>query len=185
MEWLIEVLRIAGWRAAGLAVGCFLLLWLVDSGLSPVIVEPLVLQFLFVGGVLSACLAVAGLIMAVPAATEPLRARTRLWLARRAAKEEFRQYLPFLSAKDRQILGYLLHHNQKSFTAAIDGGYAAVLIARGFIVPSGQVGQAFLADDRPFGVPDYVWEVLEENRADFPYKPEPGDAHPWRVPWML
>jgi len=37
----------------------------------------------------------------------------------------------------------------------------------------------------PWTVPDHLWEVLEENRDQFPEVDMRGkDAPPWVIPWM-
>ena len=38
-----------------------------------------------------------------------------------------------MTKEDKEIIGYLLHHNQKMFQAGVTGGYAAPLISKGII----------------------------------------------------
>ena len=89
--------------------------------------------------------------------------------------------------KDKEIVGYLLHHNQKMFQTEHDGGYAAPLISRGIIRPSGRPGQAVDLTRMPFEVPDHIWSVLESNREKFPHDPPSGqevETHPWAIHFM-
>lgn len=106
----------------------------------------------------------------------------------RELENEFRRQVPYLSEKERQILGYLWHQQIKTFTADHDGGHAATLIARGYIRYAGVRGQSFDMDKCPMLVPDYVWRVVEEDPAKFPYVPDMCDgyeAEPWRIHWAL
>jgi hypothetical protein len=107
--------------------------------------------------------------------------------ASEAFKQRFKDYLPYLTDKERAIFGYLLKHKQKHFTADLDGGNAAGLMAQQFVIRIGVAGQAFDYDEVPMGVPDKVWEVLEEQPETFRYKPEMSGSgrdavefHPWR-----
>jgi hypothetical protein len=103
------------------------------------------------------------------------------------AQREAAAYIPYMMAKEREIVAYLLAHNQKMFTNTPDGGHANTLISKGIVVPALLPGQTFTYYEMPFAVPDYIWSVLVEHRAEFPYTPpESGETapHPWRVHWM-
>jgi hypothetical protein len=98
-------------------------------------------------------------------------------------RRDAERYIPFMTEKEKQIIGYLLKHNQKTFTAAVDGGYAVTLIARGIIVRQMAPGQQALEQDVPMGVPEHIWEVLQNHKDEFPYKPDIHrgvEAYPWR-----
>jgi hypothetical protein len=102
------------------------------------------------------------------------------------AQREVAEYVPHMTAKERQIIAYLLAHNQTMFTNTPDGGYANTLISKGIVVCALRPGQTATYYEVPFGVPDHVWRILAEHRAEFPYTPpEPGETapHPWRVHW--
>jgi hypothetical protein len=103
------------------------------------------------------------------------------------AQRETGAYIPYMTAKEREIIAYLLAHNQKMFTNTPDGGHANTLISKGIVVSALRPGQTFTYYEMPFAVPDYIWTVLAEHRQEFPYtSPEPGEGelHPWRVHWM-
>jgi hypothetical protein len=103
----------------------------------------------------------------------------------RHARKQIEDYIPHLTEKEANILGYLLKYNQKMFTATTDGGYAVTLISRGIVVRAMRGGQQASAFDVPYGVTDYVWNVLVKNKDKIVYKPEMNgrtEVHPWRVP---
>ncbi len=91
-----------------------------------------------------------------------------------------------MTEEERKIIAYLLAHNQKTFTAAADGGYAATLLSRGIVIVHAQHGQQINMEDVPMTIPDYLWDVLVQNKDRFPYNArEEDEAYPWRVSWML
>jgi hypothetical protein len=116
----------------------------------------------------------------------------RIWLAtwvrRRQQRQTTLEYIPFMTEKERKIVAYLLHHKQKTFTAASDGGYATTLISRQIVVRALVPGQMFAGEDMPLMIPDHIWDVLAEHKDAFPYTPQHRhdgvEPHPWRVPWM-
>ncbi len=184
-KWL-DILKAGGWKAAAgaLALGAFAVLLKVgaipDGGLAwlyPVSVL-LFLLFTFV------CLAS---IASYLSDALQLGRRIRSRRARRAEQQEVRSYIPYMTDRDRTIIGYLLHHRQKMFTYEPTGGHAASLISRGIIRMAAQPGQVFSLMGAPFVVPDHVWEVLEEHSNQFPYiPPQDGERekHPWAIGWM-
>jgi len=89
-----------------------------------------------------------------------------------------------MTPQEREIIGCLLHRNQRVFTNTIDGGYATTLISKGIVVSAARPGQAFRRNDYPFEIPRPVWDILMRHKASFPYSDE-TDYQPWRVPWML
>jgi hypothetical protein len=188
----VDLLKASFWQAAMIAIACLLLIYLNAIGLIPAIdsIVPLLWVIAFVSGGL-----------AIAAEASDLDQNYRKWRARareerersRAARkleQSFRDYVPFLTDKDRQILGYLLHKKQKTFLADDDGGHASTLLARGFVKYIGVGGQRFDIDKVPMAIPDHVWKVLEEQPECFPYTPEYSadhprvEVHPWRMHWM-
>ena len=106
----------------------------------------------------------------------------------RQKTKEARDFISYMTDKDREIIGFLLYHNQKTFQADSDGGYAASLIARGIIRVACKPGQVFDPSWMPFEIPDYAWTVLEQNRSSFPYKPPSNgetEKHPWAIHWKV
>lgn len=113
----------------------------------------------------------------------PLR-KLNHWRGLRAHAKAFRDYIPYMTKKEREIFAQLLHENRKTFTAEADGGHAATLLGRRFVVVLATRGQQISFEDMPFTVPDHIWDVAAEHKADFPYKPSPDGANAWRVHWM-
>ncbi len=185
-----DLLKASGWQAAGIAAGCGLLLWLNTSSITPPFPEWAVLV-LWCGTVLAGFLALAALAEQIMKPIRWLWQRAQQTSARKRAEKAFRDYIPHLTEEERQILGYLREKKQKTFTADQDGGYAATLIARRFVVMIGARGQVFDIDKVPFAVPDHVWSVLEAQPDEFPYAPiysegrNKVEVQPWRIPWQL
>ena len=110
------------------------------------------------------------------------------WRLKRQKIKEVRDFISYMTDKDRDIIGYLLYHNQKMFQADQAGGYAASLISKGVIKVSVRRGQVIDVSRVPFEVPDYVWSVLEENKKLFPYNPPlrgKDEKYPWVIPWQV
>jgi hypothetical protein len=105
------------------------------------------------------------------------------WFEQRRERVRIRAYIPFMSEKERLIIGYLLAKNQKVFIADMDGGCAMPLISQRIIVRALQPGQIFDPTDTPMVIPDLVWEVLVSEKEKFPYAPTPNaqdELYPWR-----
>jgi hypothetical protein len=98
--------------------------------------------------------------------------------------EKIEEYIPFMTPKDKQIIGYLLHHNQRMFECEPDGGHARLLLSRGIVRIAAQPGQECDHFNVPFEVPSQIWQVLVKHKDKFPYRPERDGGHPWRVHWM-
>ena len=103
------------------------------------------------------------------------RTRRRVRLDQKRAEE----YMPYMTDREKTIIGYLLYHNQKMFQGAWHGSVAATLLARGIIRK--EVRDSALTQV-PFSVPDHIWTVLERHRESFPYTPpeNPAGPPPWR-----
>ena len=93
-------------------------------------------------------------------------------------QKQFTDHLKYLSENERAIYGWLLSNNQKSFTAEMDCGHGASLFKRGFIQSDAIGGIGYGMNEFPFSVPDHIWEVLEENRDNFPNEFK-GRKLPW------
>ena len=68
------------------------------------------------------------------------------------SNDDIKEQLGELSKKEREIIAYLLRHNQRMFTAEMDGGHAATLIARGIVRNALRPGQAFDVTDVPMEI---------------------------------
>lgn len=187
-KWL-DFLKTSGWQTTALAAASGILIWLRVSGLAPVDIPDWIILTALATGIVSGCLAVASWGSALWQATAGPRRAFAGWRADRAFKKRFVQYIPHMSAKERQIFAHLLHHNMRTFTAFQDGGYAAGLIGMGFIGWVYQNRQPLDPWAVPMGVPDTVWEALQEHRDQFlPYDPERDsrgrviERDPWRRP---
>jgi hypothetical protein len=98
--------------------------------------------------------------------------------------EKVEEYIPYMTPKDKQIIAYLLHHNQRMFECEPDGGHARLLLSRGIVRIAARHGQEVDYFHVPFEVPLHIWQVLMKHKDKFPYQPEKEGGHPWRVHWM-
>ena len=182
-KWL-ELLKASGAQTLALSIASGLFLLTPRYGLLPELPDWAILLagFFFL---VCACLTVVSFFEALSRAV-PVGFWFAYWMKERRFKRRVREYIPHMTAKDREIVAYLLAHNQKVFQAAHDGGYAAPLIARGIIQLAVRANQVVPYHSVPFEIPDAAWDVLLENKTEFPYKPQPGvqESHPWRVSWM-
>jgi hypothetical protein len=184
-KWL-EILKASGWQTTFLAIGCAVFLVLAYWRVIPTDALPLIIPAMWGGLIVCASLAVAS-IGQVTLKTFPVHDWVRQWHRKRQVQEAVAKYIPFMTPKDRQIIGHLLHHRQKTFLCASDGGHASALISRGIITVAARPGQMVDLEDVPHTIPDYIWEVLEEHRDEFPHTPEVDggvQVNPWRVHWM-
>jgi Super-infection exclusion protein B len=184
-KWL-EILKASGGQSAAASLACGVLLLVGHWGWLPPL-DPWIVQVATFGLLLFGFLAIASLVTAINK-----NAGISEWITyrieRRQAQEEVRGYIPFMTQKEREIIGYLLAKNQKTLEADTDGGYANTLISRRIIILYGQKGQQFRGTHTPMIIPDHVWEVLVKHKSEFPYTPprlRPGETepHPWRINW--
>ena len=105
------------------------------------------------------------------------------WITKRREKISAREYIPFMSDREKAIIGYLLAKNQKLFVAAHDGGHAKTLITVGIVKVALRGGQSFDLNNTPMMIPDHIWAVMVEHKDAFP-SPTDMRVHPWRVSWM-
>ncbi len=182
-RWL-EILKASGWHTTALAVASALVLVLVKRQVIPTDGSPYWVALPIIGTILFGCLSVAAVARASVRMLDPMTVVGR-WRRRTAQQRSVRAYMPHMTPRERQIIAYLLHHNQRVFQTEQDGGYAAPLISMGVIRTVGITGQVMDPRRVTFEIPDLVWRILDENRAMFPYDPsqEQGGA-PWAIPWM-
>lgn len=105
------------------------------------------------------------------------------YLKRLKNLKNIENYIPHMTDKEREIIAYLLNKNQKTFTCAVDGGYANTLMARGIVVSATRRGQIFDGENMPATIPDAVWDILIKYKDQFPYRTT-DETHPWRIHWM-
>ena len=95
--------------------------------------------------------------------------------------DQVKEELNELSKKETEIISYLLHHNERLFTADMDGGHAATLVSRGIVRNALRPGQVFDVTDVPMEIPRAIWNVLKTIKDRFPYSGDADDPYPWRV----
>jgi len=190
----IDLIKASGWQNAMLSLAAGLYIWCSHNSYVPPLEggwAAVAYAFAFI----TAALAVASLGAQLQRLCGFLLKIARVWYLHRAVGRRFRNHIGYFDEHERRIFGYLLHYKLKAFEVAVDGGYANKLIAQGFVIRIAQAGQVFGMDDMPVMVPEYVWSVLEERRADFLHMPVYSDdsrhsrhrteVQPWRVPWQL
>lgn len=94
-------------------------------------------------------------------------------------EEEIRK----MTSKEKEIIGCLLHRNQRVFTNTPDGGHAVTLISKGIVISAVRKGQTCTYSECPFEIPQRFWNVLVRHKAAFPYEND-DERDPWRVHWM-
>jgi hypothetical protein len=181
-KWL-EILKASGGQSAAAALACGLLLLVRRWGWIPPLDPWMIIAATF-GLLLFGFLALASLV-AVFNKIFSVREWVVDYINEKRFNNAVRAYIPHMSEKDREIIGYLLAKNQKQFTADQDGGYATNLISRKIVLYAYQPGQVFRGTDVPMRIPDNVWDIFKERQSEFPYN-RPGDVEPppWRIHWM-
>ena len=183
----IEILKASGWQTTALTLACIIIVVLVKQGIIPTTDSPLWVAVPSIAGLIFGFLSLAAIGDALVKTLEPSK-RIKQWFWKRKKTKEVSNFIPYMTDKDREIIGYLLYHNQKTFQADSDGGYAAPLISKGIIRVACKQGQVFDPSGTPFEIPDYAWSVLERNKSSFPYKPpikDETEKHPWAIHWMV
>lgn len=184
-EKIIELIKSSGWQTAAATIAFGAWWYLVQSGLLPPFDPPWLAHIVAFGFLLSSMLTLAAICSAL---VMPISSWVGYRRSERALVAQVEAAVPFMTEQERAIIGYLLHHNQKVFDAEDDGGYAASLLGRGFIVILARRGQMVDMTRVPMIVPDTVWEVWQRHKDKFPYKPTMNgghEVHPWRIPWMV
>ena len=180
-KWL-EILKASGWKTAAIAAAAGLLVYLNTTKRLPVDVDHWVIQAAIVVLLLCGCLTVASIASYVlPKARGFVM---RVWV-RRQENQEVVALIPEFSETERNIIGYLLSNNQRTFTNTPDCGHAVTLVSKGIVVLLAQPGQHMTHYEVPFEIPAPVWKVLRAHAGAFPKVPEQrGQPHPWRRHWM-
>jgi len=171
------------WKTSALAVAAGLILYGNGKRWFPVVFEPWAIEVLIVTLVVCICLS---LVAVIPNIVSMVK-RADLWNVHRA-KHLVNDCIPHLTAKEREIIAYLLDQNQRMFETTPDGGYASTLISKAIVACAVQPGQQVRAYAVPFEVPKHVWNVLLKRKAEFPFEPpEPGQRRtfPWAITWEL
>ena len=169
--WL-GILKASAWQLLGLslALGVFWLLLRFDvlpPSDTPLVIYGLPLAILITAGLGLASLTEQFANWAAAALKKHKEARSRRQMLAEHQRK-FAEHIPYMTKNELAIFGYLLTHNQKSFTAEMNGGYASSLYKRGFVQTDAQGGHPYGMREFPFSVPDHIWSVLEEKRDMFP-----------------
>ena len=184
-RWL-EILKASGWQTTALAVACGLIITLIKIGIIPTDSSPYWIAIPSIGAIVFGCLSLATMASAIVRIIKPGEKVGRWWQLR-SERRLVQDYIQYMTEKDKEIIGCLLHHNQKVFQTDQDGGYAALLISKGIVRVSARRGQILDPVQVPFEIPDHIWDVLKTNGKRFPYRPS-GDRedvpYPWAIHWM-
>lgn len=183
-KWL-EILKASGWQTAALTVAFALFVVLVRADAIPTTNSPLWIALPSLAVLVFGALTAASIGDSLFKAINPT-ARLIRWIRLRQEQKRAQAFIPYMTSKDKEIIGYLLHHNQKMFQADLTGGYAAPLISKQIIRRDLQHRQAFDNNHVPFSIPDHIWVVLKRKRKSFPYKPPVRNtkSSPWAIPWQ-
>jgi hypothetical protein len=180
---ILEFIKLNGSKSFAFGAGCAAFLALAYSGLIGT-VEPLVIQFVALVFCVTAALAVVALCTGI-ADLFALRHRFDRWMLARAERADLKRYLPFMSAQEREIIGYLLAKNERVFTADSDAGHAATLLGKRYVRIAVRGRQEVMQHSVPMEVPEHLWKVFQKNKTMFPViNPDDYSAPPWRVHWM-
>ena len=182
-RWL-EILKATGWQNFGLSLAFATFIFFVRSEDIPVTNSSLWIAVPAITSLVCGGLALAAFGNAITIFTKNWASR---YFARRKYRKMVEKCIPHMTEQDRAIIGYLLYHNQKTFQATSDGGYAAPLIGKRIIRVAAVHGQTLDPNWVPFEVVDDAWDVLIGFRENFPYQPPRGETetHPWAIPWMV
>jgi hypothetical protein len=184
-RWL-GILKASGWQTTALAAAAALTLYLNATKRFPTPLDSWVTQTAEVSLLVFGCLSLASIGSSiVKASSGPRASLARRWAIRKAQHQVERD-ISSMTAREREIIGYLLAKNQKMFDYTADGGDANTLISKQIVVCALLPGQSYTNYGVPFKVPDHVWDVLMKHRAEFPApeeteKPQP---YPWTIHWM-
>ena len=168
--WL-GILKASAWQLLGLSLALAVFWLLLRFGILPPSDSPFVIYGLPLAILITAGLGLASLIEQISNwATAALKKHKEAKDRQQTIAEhqrKFAEHIPYMTKNELAIYGYLLTHNQKSFTAEMDGGHASSLYKRGFIQTDAQVGHSYGMSEFPFSVPDHIWSVVEEKRDKF------------------
>jgi hypothetical protein len=129
-KWL-ELLKASGWQTTALAIAFGLILLAARIGWLPPL-DPWMIQLAAFGLLVCGCLALASMGSAA-VKFFPIQKWLKYWIDIERNKRQVANYIPHMTDKEREIIGYLLTHNQTTFTAGSDGGHARTLLARGIV----------------------------------------------------
>lgn len=181
-KWL-EIFKLSLWQTFGGAVICAGYFLLPVDTMAPPLANDFVASGFFLFLLIFGGLTLVGLMQWTFETFDPVGS-IRQRLTKRREVRELRKFIPYMTDKDRQIIGYLLYRKQRIFNYLEDGGYASDLIARGIVVFAVRQPQAVSEWRFPFEIPDHLWTELEQGKYEFEYRPDSDGVHPWAIPMM-
>jgi hypothetical protein len=184
-RWL-EILKASGWQATALTAASALILYLNATKRFSIPLDSWVIQTAEVSLLVFGCLSLASIGSSIVKASSGPRAKlARVWAIRKA-KHQVERDITSMTAKEREIIGYLLAQNQKMFETTGEGGHANTLISKRLVVCALLPGQSYSTYGVPFKIPEHVWDVLLKHKAEFPppEKTEKPQPYPWAIHWM-
>lgn len=178
-KWL-EILKASSWQTAALAIASIIFCGLVKYEIIPTTDNPLWVAIPTGSALIFGCLSITSILNSLATVIKP-KVQTHIQI--RKEKKSALNFIPYMTIKDREIIGCLLHHNQKMFQYSQDGRYAAPLISKGIIRAAIKEGQVCEGYGFPFEIPDHIWPVLKAHQKEFPYVPPP-DGETETKPWV-
>lgn len=182
-NWL-DLLKANGWQFGCLALAAWFAVFADKLGWLPVALDPTFKQGTMLAAIALTALWVASIGTTASKWSAAPVEKIKRHFSLRAHAKAFRDHIPYMTEHERAVFAQLLHENRKTFTGADDGGYAATLLGRQFVVVMALRGQTVSLEAVPYAIPDHIWKVAEAHRADFPYTPSRTGGDAWRVPWM-
>lgn len=184
LSWFIKSLDLGLRIWLGLALASAILVFGPDFGLTFLSgIPPAVSAFAKVGLVVFGCLSGVGMLATAWNGVEwgwalVMKRRAKSARARWAEKS-----LDDLTARERNILSFLVTRGERHFTADMNGGYAASLIGRGLIHRTVRRGHTFHALSAPYSVDEDVWKALQKRKNDFKHHNPDGRPPHIDSPW--
>jgi superinfection exclusion protein B len=182
-KWL-ELLKASGWQTASLTAASATILYLNAKKWLPVALDSWVIQTAEVSFLVFGFLTIFSVGPHIMRTANIIASMVVQRFVVRRSQRQVAKDIPSMSSKEREIIGYLLANNLKMFDYTIDGGAANSLLSKRIVVCALLPGQSSTAYGVPFKVPDHVWNVLVEYKAEFPNTWKPGEPLPYAISWM-
>ncbi len=174
LKWL-EILNLSGRKTATLTILSIIFLILVKCEIIETPNDRL----------WSTILVISAVVFGLLCMSDFLPSKVKAYIQIRNEKKSARNFIPYMTIKDRKIIGYLLYHNEKMFQHSRNGGSAIPLISKGIIRAAFKEEQFCGAYGFPFEIPDHIWLVLKAHQKKFPYVPPPdGETETETKPWV-
>ncbi|MBL9049142.1 MAG: super-infection exclusion protein B [Tabrizicola sp.] len=184
-RWL-EILKASGWQLFAIAFALSSFWFLLYLEYLPPIDSPWVVYGLPLAILVSVGLSLVSLLefvsRKVGAQIAENTKKKRVLKDIENKRQRFQSYLPHLTETELRILRYLFQQNQKTFVADVTADLASTLYNQGFVTLAVLPGQQVSVLSSTFTVPDYVWDVMVENRKMFD-KPKIELGYRNKRPW--